>query len=79
MKMNKVLLTTAIVASISSCAFASGSNTGYNNVSNGDYGSVIGSNNVAEANATSSMTLGDTNVTKMPNSLTFGQGNINNG
>lgn len=49
MKMNKVLLTTAIVASISSCAFASGSNTGYNNVSNGDYGSVIGSNNVAEA------------------------------
>jgi hypothetical protein len=79
MKMNKVLLTTAIVASISSCAFASGSNTGYNNVSNGDYGSVIGSNNVAEATATSSMTLGDTNVTKMPNSLTFGQGNINNG
>lgn len=76
---NKVLLTTAIVASISSCAFASGSNTGYNNVSNGDYGSVIGSNNVAEATATSSMTLGDTNVTKMPNSLTFGQGNINNG
>lgn len=79
MKMNKVLLTTAIVASISSCAFASGSNTGYNNVSNGDYGSVIGSNNVSEATATSSMTLGDTNVTKMPNSLTFGQGNINNG
>lgn len=79
MKMNKVLLTTAIVASISSCAFASGSNTGYNNVSNGDYGSVIGSNNVAEVTATSSMTLGDTNVTKMPNSLTFGQGNINNG
>lgn len=79
MKVNKVLLTTAIVASISSCAFASGSNTGYNNVSNGDYGSVIGSNNVAEATATSSMTLGDTNVTKMPNSLTFGQGNINNG
>lgn len=77
--MNKVLLTTAIVASISSCAFASGSNTGYNNVSNGDYGYVIGSNNVAEATATSSMTLGDTNVTKMPNSLTFGQGNINNG
>lgn len=77
--MNKVLLTTAIVASISSCAFASGSNTGYNNVSNGDYGSVIGSNNVADATATSSMTLGDTNVTKMPNSLTFGQGNINNG
>ena len=77
--MNKVLLTTAIVASISSCAFASGSNTGYNNVSNGNYGSVIGSNNVAEATATSSMTLGDTNVTKMPNSLTFGQGNINNG
>lgn len=77
--MNKVLLTTAIVASISSCAFASGSNTGYNNVSNGDYGSVIGSNNVAEVTATSSMTLGDTNVTKMPNSLTFGQGNINNG
>lgn len=77
--MNKVLLTTAIVASISSCAFASGSNTGYNNVSNGDYGSVIGSNNVAEATATSSMTLGDTNVTKMPNSLSFGQGNINNG
>ena len=77
--MNKVLLTTAIVASISSCAFASGSNTGYNNVSSGDYGSVIGSNNVAEATATSSMTLGDTNVTKMPNSLTFGQGNINNG
>ena len=77
--MNKVLLTTAIVASISSCAFASGSDTGYNNVSNGDYGSVIGSNNVAEATATSSMTLGDTNVTKMPNSLTFGQGNINNG
>lgn len=77
--MNKVLLTTAIVASISSCALASGSNTGYNNVSNGDYGSVIGSNNVAEVTATSSMTLGDTNVTKMPNSLTFGQGNINNG
>lgn len=40
---------------------------------------MIGSNNVAEATATSSMTLGDTNVTKMPNSLTFGQGNINNG
>ena len=40
---------------------------------------MIGSNNVADATATSSMTLGDTNTTKMPNSLTFGQGNINNG
>lgn len=79
MKMNKVLLTTAIVASISSCALASGSNIGYNNVSNGDYGFVLGSNNTAESTATSSMTLGDGNVTKMPNSLTFGQGNINNG
>ena len=77
--MNKVLLTTAIVASISSCAFASGSNTGYNNVSNGDYGSVIGSNNTAEAGATSSFVLGDNNTVKKANSFAFGQGNVSDG
>lgn len=79
MKMNKVLLTTAIVASISSCALASGSNIGYNNVSNGDYGFVFGSNNTTETTATSSLAFGDGNVVKQANSMAFGQGNVSDG
>lgn len=77
--MNKVLLTTAIVASISSCALASGSNIGYNNVSNGDYGTVFGSNNTTETTATSSLVFGDGNVVKQANSMAFGQGNVSDG
>ena len=77
---NKILLTGLVLASLTTgTVFADGLMYGYNNTSNGNYGSVIGSNNVAEATATSSMTLGDGNTTKMPNSLTFGQGNTNNG
>ena len=77
---NKILLTGLVLASLTTGnVFAEGLVYGYNNVSNGNYGSVIGSNNIAEATATSSMTLGDGNTTKMPNSLTFGQGNVNNG
>ena len=77
---NKILLTGLVLASLTTGnVFAEGLVYGYNNVSNGNYGFVIGSNNIAEATATSSMTLGDGNTTKMPNSLTFGQGNVNNG
>lgn len=79
MKMNKVLLATAIVASISSGAMAVGSNTGYNNVSNGDYGTVFGSNNTTETSATSSLAFGDGNVVKKANSMAFGQGNLSDG
>lgn len=79
MKMNKVLLTTAIVASISSCALASGSNIGYNNVSSGEYGFVLGSNNTAETAATSSLVFGDGNTVKQANSMAFGQGNVSDG
>ena len=77
--MNKVLLATAIVASISSGAMAVGSNTGYNNVSNGDYGTVFGSNNTTEMSATSSLAFGDGNVVKKANSMAFGQGNVSDG
>ena len=70
---NKILLIGLVLASLTTGnVFAEGLVYGYNNVSNGNYGSVIGSNNIAEATATSSMTLGDGNTTKMPNSLTFG-------
>lgn len=40
---------------------------------------VIGSNNTAEAGATSSFVLGDTNTVKQANSFAFGQGNTSDG
>ena len=77
---NKVILTAAILGTLASgSVFAAGSNTGYNNVSNGDYGLVLGSNNTAETAATSSLTFGDGNVTKQANSMAFGQGNLSDG
>lgn len=76
----EILLTAAILGTLaSSSVFAAGSNTGYNNVSNGDYGLVLGSNNTAETAATSSLTFGDGNVTKQANSMAFGQGNVSDG
>ena len=76
----EILLTAAILGTLASgSVFAAGSNTGYNNVSNGDYGTVFGSNNTAEATATSSLTFGDGNVTKQANSMAFGQGNVSDG
>jgi hypothetical protein len=77
---NKVILTAAILGTlVSSSAFAAGSNTGYNNVSNGDYGTVFGSNNTTETSATSSLAFGDGNVVKQANSMAFGQGNLSDG
>ena len=76
----EILLTAAILGTLASgSVFAAGSNTGYNNVSNGDYGLVLGSNNTAETAATSSLTFGDGNVTKQANSMAFGQGNLSDG
>lgn len=76
----EILLTAAILGTLASgSVFAAGSNTGYNNVSNGDYGTVFGSNNTAETAATSSLTFGDGNVTKQANSMAFGQGNLSDG
>lgn len=76
----EILLTAAILGTLaSSSVFAMGSNIGYNNVSNGDYGLVLGSNNTAETTATSSLTFGDGNVTKQANSMAFGQGNVSDG
>lgn len=80
--MNKknLLLTTAVLASLTAgSAYATGSNIGYNNTSNGTYGMVIGSNNTSEAGATSSFVLGDTNTVKQANSFAFGQGNTSDG
>lgn len=77
---NKVILTAAILGTLASgSVFAAGSNTGYNNVSNGDYGTVFGSNNTTEINATSSLAFGDGNVVKQANSMAFGQGNLSDG
>lgn len=77
---NKVILTAAILGTlVSSSVFAAGSNTGYNNVSNGDYGTVFGSNNTNETGATSSLAFGDGNVVKQANSMAFGQGNVSDG
>ena len=76
----EILLTAAILGTLASgSAFAAGSNIGYNNVSNGDYGFVLGSNNTAEATATSSLTFGDGNTVKQANSMAFGQGNLSDG
>ena len=76
----QVLLATAVLASLAvSSVYAQGSNIGYNNTSNGTYGMVIGSNNVAEAGATSSFVLGDGNTVKKANSFAFGQGNVSDG
>lgn len=77
---NKVILTAAILGTlVSGSAFAQGSNIGYNNVSNGDYGFVLGSNNTAETAATSSLVFGDGNTVKQANSMAFGQGNLSDG
>ena len=77
---NKVILTAAILGTLASgSVFAAGSNTGYNNVSNGDYGTVFGSNNTTETSATSSLAFGDGNVVKQANSMAFGQGNVSDG
>lgn len=76
----EILLTAAILGTLaSSSAFAMGSNIGYNNVSNGEYGFVLGSNNTAETGATSSLTFGDGNTVKQANSMAFGQGNLSDG
>ena len=76
----EILLTAAILGTLaSSSVFAQGSNTGYNNVSNGDYGTVFGSNNTTETSATSSLAFGDGNVVKQANSMAFGQGNVSDG
>ena len=76
----QVLLTAAVLASLTAgSVYASGSNIGYNNTSNGTYGMVIGSNNISEAGATSSFVLGDTNTVKQANSFAFGQGNTSDG
>ena len=76
----EILLTAAILGTLASgSVFAQGSNIGHNNVSNGDYGLVLGSNNTAETAATSSLTFGDGNVTKQANSMAFGQGNVSDG
>ena len=76
----EILLTAAILGTLaSSSAFAMGSNIGYNNVSNGEYGFVLGSNNTAETAATSSLTFGDGNTVKQANSMAFGQGNLSDG
>ena len=80
MKKQGILLTAAILASLTvGSAYATGSNIGYNNTSNGTYGMVIGSNNTSEAGATSSFVLGDTNTVKQANSFAFGQGNTSDG
>lgn len=76
----EILLTAAILGTLASgSVFAQGSNTGYNNVSNGDYGTVFGSNNTTETSATSSLAFGDGNVVKQANSMAFGQGNVSDG
>ena len=75
-----ILLTAAVLTSLTAgSVYASGSNIGYNNTSNGTYGMVIGSNNTSEAGATSSFVLGDTNTVKQANSFAFGQGNTSDG
>lgn len=75
-----ILLTACVLTAMSTGVVgAQGSNMGYNNVSNGNYGSVFGSNNTAEAGATSSLTFGDGNTTKKANSMAFGQGNLSDG
>lgn len=80
MKKQGILLTAAVLASLTAgSAYATGSNIGYNNTSNGTYGMVIGSNNTAEAGATSSFVLGDNNTVKQANSFAFGQGNTSDG
>ena len=80
MKKQGILLTAAVLASLTAgSVYASGSNIGYNNTSNGTYGMVIGSNNTSEAGATSSFVLGDTNTVKQANSFAFGQGNTSDG
>ena len=76
----EILLTAAILGTLASgSVFAAGSNTGYNNISNGDYGTVFGSNNTNETGATSSLAFGDGNVVKQANSMAFGQGNVSDG
>lgn len=76
----EILLTAAILGTLaSSSAFVMGSNIGYNNVSNGEYGFVLGSNNTAETAATSSLAFGDGNTVKQANSMAFGQGNLSDG
>ena len=76
----EILLTAAILGTLASgSVFAAGSNTGYNNVSNGDYGTVFGSNNTTETGATSSLAFGNGNVVKQANSMAFGQGNVSDG
>lgn len=75
-----ILLTAAVLTSLTAgSVYAQGSNIGYNNTSNGTYGMVIGSNNTAEAGATSSFVLGDANTVKQANSFAFGQGNTSDG
>ena len=75
-----ILLTAAVLTSLTAgSVYAQGSNIGYNNTPNGTYGMVIGSNNTAEAGATSSFVLGDTNTVKQANSFAFGQGNTSDG
>ena len=74
---NKILLTGLVLASLATGnVFASGSNIGIGNTSNGDNGFVLGVENQADSTATSSFTAGYKNHTSGANTLTAGHSNI---
>lgn len=75
----KATLVLGISALAVNVAYAQGSNTGLQNVSNGNYGLVIGTQNTTTTGATSSFVAGHGNTVTAPNTIAFGTNNEANG
>lgn len=75
----KVIVSTLAISALAVNVFAQGSNTGLNNVSDGDHGLVIGTQNSTTSNATSAFVAGHGNTVTAPNAIAFGTDNTANG
>ena len=73
------MVTTLAISALAVNVFAQGSNAGLSNVSDGDYGLVIGTSNTTTANATSSFVAGHGNTVSAPNAIAFGTNNTASG
>ena len=71
----ELLLTAAIMASITGTTFAAGTDFGVNSVNDGSFGVVTGTNNIVNNGANNTLVSGYGNKTNASNTLVMGEGN----
>lgn len=71
----ELLLTAAIMASITGTTFAAGTDFGVNSVNDGSFGVVTGTNNIVNNGANNTLVSGYGNKTNASNTLVIGEGN----